>query len=316
MQPVERRLLIKVANMYYIENMKQTDIADKLGVNRTTISKYLKKAMQSGIVKISIVNDSYENLENELERRFGLKEAYVVDSADDAEEVRNKLGHAGLDFLRRVVQKTDVIGFAWGTSMGAMADNVVPDKNMLSGVDIIPLVGGVENVDSKYHVNSIITKIAESYGATSHCLYAPAVCQTAAIKEAIIQNANYQKIASLWDKLTIAFVGIGVQIKNSNVVWSGEFGHEYIEELSSAGAIGEICSIFYDIHGKIIPTSLRDKTVAIDIEKLSRVNYSVGIAASLEKVPAIYGALQGRLVNVLITDEVTARALLVYRQDV
>lgn len=316
MQPVERRLLIKVANMYYIENMKQNDIADKLGVNRTTISKYLKKAMQAGIVKISIVNDSYESLENELERRFGLKEAYVVDSSDDAEEVRNKLGYAGLDFLKRVIKKNDVVGFAWGTSMGSMADNVVPDKNMMSGVEIIPLVGGVENVVSKYHVNTIITKIAEAYGATSHCLYAPAICQTAEIKDAITQNANYQKIAGMWDRLTIAFVGIGVQIKNSNVIWSGEFGQEYIEELSSAGAIGEVCSIFYDINGKIIPTSLRDKTVAIDIARLSQINYSVGIAASLDKVPAIYGALWGKLINVLITDEATAKSLLEYRQDV
>lgn len=316
MQPVERRLLIKVANMYYIENMKQNDIADKLGVNRTTISKYLKKAMQAGIVKISIVNDSYESLENELERRFGLKEAYVVDSSDDAEEVRNKLGYAGLDFLKRVIKKNDVVGFAWGTSMGSMADNVVPDKNMMSGVEIIPLVGGVENVVSKYHVNTIITKIAEAYGATSHCLYAPAICQTAEIKDAITQNANYQKIASMWDRLTIAFVGIGVQIKNSNVIWSGEFGQEYIEELSSAGAIGEVCSIFYDINGNIIPTSLRDKTVAIDIARLSQINYSVGIAASLDKVPAIYGALWGKLINVLITDEATAKSLLEYRQDV
>ena len=39
MVPVEKRILVKVANMYYIDNMKQSEIAKKMGVDRTTISK-------------------------------------------------------------------------------------------------------------------------------------------------------------------------------------------------------------------------------------------------------------------------------------
>ncbi len=42
MTPVERRILIKVSTMYYLEHMKQTEIAKRLGVERTTVSKHLK----------------------------------------------------------------------------------------------------------------------------------------------------------------------------------------------------------------------------------------------------------------------------------
>ena len=45
MQPVERRILVKVANMYYVENLKQSEIAQRMGIDRTTVSKYLKKAL-------------------------------------------------------------------------------------------------------------------------------------------------------------------------------------------------------------------------------------------------------------------------------
>ena len=40
MTPVERRILIKVSTMYYLEHMKQTEIAKRLGVERTTVSKF------------------------------------------------------------------------------------------------------------------------------------------------------------------------------------------------------------------------------------------------------------------------------------
>jgi len=309
MLPVERRLLIKVANMYYIENLKQSDIADKIGVNRTTISKYLKRAMQEGIVRISIANDTYEQLEGELEKKFSLKEVYIVDSSEEQEELYNNLGRAGLDFFERVVHSKEVVGFAWGSSVASMAENAMPRKNSLPDVQIVPLVGGPEGVETKYHVNSIITKMAEAFGARSYCLYAPAICQTAEIRNAVMQNVNYQKIAGLWEKISVVFVGVGAPVKHSNIVWRGDFGKESIEELAHLGVVGEICSVFYDARGEVVRTSLSDQTIAIDITKLKEIPYSIGIAVSPEKIPAIRGALAGRLINVLITDETTARLL-------
>ena len=54
MVPVEKRILIKAASMYYLDHMKQSEIAERMGVDRTTVSKYLKKAMNNGIVKIEV----------------------------------------------------------------------------------------------------------------------------------------------------------------------------------------------------------------------------------------------------------------------
>lgn len=312
MVPVEKRLLIKVANMYYIENMKQNDIADKLGVNRTTISKYLKRAMQAGIVQISIANDSYENLESALESKFGLKEVYIVDSSIDTEEVKNNTGKAGLAFLKRILNDHDVVGFAWGSSMAGIAKNAVLEHCSEIKADMVPLVGGPENVDSEFHVNTIVYKIAHAFRAQSHYLYAPALSKTAEIRKAIMQDVNYQKIANFWEQLDIAVVGVGAPVKHSNIVWAGAFGKESIEELAAAGVVGEICSVFYDANGQTVTTSLSDKIIAVHLDKLRNLRYSIGIATSPEKVPAIHGALKGKLLNVLITDAETANLLLQY----
>ena len=59
-----------------------------------------------------------------------------------------------------------------------------------------------------------------------------------------------------------------------------------------------------------VETPFSDRIIAIDIERLCKLPYCIGMAASREKVPAIMGALRGRLINVLITDEETAKILL------
>jgi len=307
---VERRLLVKVSQMYYLENMNQNEIASKFGINRTTVSKYLKKASLAGIVQISIVNDLYESLETALEKKFGLKEAYIVPSSADPDEVKNNLGKAGIKYLKRIITDGDVVGFAWGTTIGALSNIALVEKCDVVNADMIPLVGGPENLDSEYHVNTIVYKIANSFKAKSHYLYAPAITGTAETKAVIMQDDHCNKIVKFWDEVSITISGVGAPIKSSNLVWTGPLGTEYRDALREAGAVGEICSRFYDVNGKEVDTPLKDRTIAIDMEKLKTVPYSIGLAASPEKVPAIYGAMKGNFINVLITDEETAKLLI------
>jgi DNA-binding transcriptional regulator LsrR (DeoR family) len=308
--PVEKRILSKTASMYYLENMKQSEIAARLGVNRTTVSKYIKRAVDQGIVTISIANYAYEDLEAELEKKFGLKEAYIVASDTNMAKVKQSMGRAGLNFLRRILANGQVVGMAWGTSVGALAEEAGRQHFAPMELDFVPLDGGPEYIDSDYHVNTLCYKTAKAFGARCHYIYAPAITKTPEIKQAILQDVNYEKIAGFWDKLNVALVGIGAPVNSSNLVWSGVFGHEGIQTLAESGVAGEICSVFYDINGRVVKTGFTDRIIAIELERLQKLEYSIGMAASRAKVPAILGALQGHFINVLITDEQTAKLLL------
>ncbi len=310
MIPVERRILVKVANMYYTENLKQSDIAQRIGIDRTTVSKYLKKALREGIVKITVERDSFDELESAMEKRFGLKESYIVSKSYDLQLVKQNMAHAGLGLLRRIVEDHQVIGTAWGTTISELARQAEKEKLPRIDADIIPLDGGPESIDSEYHVNTLCYQLARALGARSHYIYAPAIAKTAEIRQAILQDVNYEKISAFWEKLDIAIVGIGAPVKSSNLVWVGSFGRDAIESLAYTGAVGEICSVFYDINGNPVTTPFSDRIIAMDISKLRDLKYSIGMAASREKVPAIMGALRGHLINVLITDEETAKILL------
>ena len=50
--------------------------------------------------------------------------------------------------------------------------------------------------------------------------------------------------------------------------------------------------------------------VGISLEQLRALDGVIGVAGGEEKVPAILGALRGGYLNVLITDEATAQAVL------
>lgn len=310
MMPVERRILIKAASMYYLDHLKQSEIAARMGVDRTTVSKYLKKAMKSGIVKIEVESDSYEELEAALERRFGLREAYVVPKSYDMLAIKQSMAQAGLNLLRRIMADGQVVGMAWGSTIQGLTKYAHHEKMPQLDIDFVPIDGGPESIDSDHHVNTICYEMAKTVGGRSHYIYAPAITRTPEIRDAIVQDANYEKISQLWQRLDIAIVGIGAPVKSSNLVWAGYFGRDAIDSMRRTGAVGEICSVFYDKDGSPVQTPFTDRTIAIPLDTLRGLPYSIGMAASREKVPAIMGALRGHLINVLITDESTATILL------
>ncbi|MFT8362468.1 MAG: sugar-binding domain-containing protein [Sporolactobacillus sp.] len=74
--------------------------------------------------------------------------------------------------------------------------------------------------------------------------------------------------------------------------------------------MGDICSQFFDSNGRIIPTYLSERMIAMPLERLKRHRYSIGIAESLEKVNGIRGALKGGYLNILVTTDETAAAII------
>jgi DNA-binding transcriptional regulator LsrR (DeoR family) len=82
-----------------------------------------------------------------------------------------------------------------------------------------------------------------------------------------------------------------------------------LEDLQQNGAVGDICFCFYDANGREVRGALEGRVIGIDLESLRRVQRSVAICGGKKKFPAILGALRGKWVNTLITDQYTAQRL-------
>ena len=91
-----------------------------------------------------------------------------------------------------------------------------------------------------------------------------------------------------------------------------------VKTLRRLGVVGEVNYQPFDAAGKVVdrpelrPLSRRMLSVTAErLQALSRADakYVIGVAGGRQKVGAIRGALAGRFLNVLITDEDTALAL-------
>ena len=81
MRGINQRDIVKICYLYYNEKKTQEEIAALLGLSRFKVIRTLKKAIEDGVVSIT-VNDPLGNLtetEVKLAKTFSLKEAVVVD---------------------------------------------------------------------------------------------------------------------------------------------------------------------------------------------------------------------------------------------
>lgn len=83
-----------------------------------------------------------------------------------------------------------------------------------------------------------------------------------------------------------------------------------IDPLRHSGARGDILCRFYDRNGQDISLPLHDRVVGVDLEQLRQSERVIAAAGGPTKTGPILAALRGEIIDILITDEPTALALL------
>ena len=83
-----------------------------------------------------------------------------------------------------------------------------------------------------------------------------------------------------------------------------------LDELVRLGAVGDICLRYFDIDGKPIASDVDERVMGISLDDLKQVERVVGVTGGPNKYRAIHAALAGKLVNVIITDHVSAQNVL------
>ena len=96
----------------------------------------------------------------------------------------------------------------------------------------------------------------------------------------------------------------------SHVYVSAYLDESDLRELADAGAIGDIATVCYRADGSFadIPFNKRASGPSLSITR--KVKWVLCVVSGLGKVSALRGALEGRLMNTLVVDEITAHALL------
>ncbi|WP_309867883.1 sugar-binding transcriptional regulator [Bacillus sp. SLBN-46] len=303
--------LVEVAKLYYQLDYSQQDIAKKLGISRPTVSRLLMQAVQEGVVHIKICDpaEDVQELAAQVKELFQLKHCIVAPIPEYEDElIKDKLGEVSAGYLNDIVQSGDTIGITWGTTLFQLVKNLQP-KNV-KDVTVVQLNGGVSYSESNTYASEIINGLANAFHTTPHFLPVPAVVDHIVVKQAIIADRHVNKILELGKQANIAIFTVGEPGENSTLMHAGYFLDNDVEILRANNTVGDICSRFIDIEGRISHEALNDRTIGIELSHLAEKEFGILIAGGNSKIDGIFGALKGKHANVLITDQYTAKALL------
>jgi deoxyribonucleoside regulator len=300
-------LLVEVARRFYLVGETQVEIARDLGLDPSTVSRYLKRARDEGVVRVEIRAPMRRNVDlgRQLADIFGLSRVIVAASDDEGD--MSSLADVAADYVGTLLRKGMRVGLGWGTTLSATVGCMEPGA--VSDLIITQLAGGLSDPVPGIQGHELARHLASLYpGSLVHYLHAPSIVDSPAIKEAMLSDSSVQAALGLAARSELALVGIGEIGSNATLLRSSQVTRVDLDLLIADGVVGSMNGRFFCRDGE--PGGHLDaRTIAIEWAQLEAIPTVVAIAEGLHKVEAIRGALQTRCVDVLVTDEGTAKAL-------
>ena len=306
------RLINTVLTLYYLEELTQTEIAQRLGFSTAKVNRLLLQAREQGYVNITIRTPFQQlfELEDRLKAVFGLQEAMVIPAlADTSSSPLNALGNMAAEFLLEHLREGDVLGIGGGAAVHAIVQALTPARPYQ--VEVVPLLGAVQG-DIKHDVNYLATHMAERLSARSYQLHAPAFVETREQCESLRAMGPVKEILDIARRANIALVGVGtVDAEVSRFVQFTALSTADMKHIAEdCGGVGDINAFVYDLEGQPCCPEYADRVVGLTLAELKSIPYRIGVAATAAKALPLYGALRGGYLHVLITDEAAARGIL------
>lgn len=308
------RLMTRIAQMYYLENINQADISAQTHISQATISRLLKRAQKEGIVKfaINVPRGIYPELETDLRARFDIQEVIVTEcGADHEDSILSSIGEAAAHYIENTISSGEVIGISsWSASLLRMVDKLHTVKRV-QAESVVQLLGGIGNPAVQVYATHLTTRLAQLTGARPELLPAPSVARSASARKVLLSDTSVLAAMEQGRKATLALVGIGSVEPSNMLANSGNvFSSEELHAAAAKGAVGDICLRFFDRSGEPVRTEADSRVIGMSLADLKKVPRVVGVAGGTRKLDALRGALLGKYLNVLITDHFTAAKLL------
>lgn len=321
----DERIMLRVCDLYYNQNLGQQEIAQEMKLSRPTVSRLLINAREKGIVKIILADLNGRNnleMEQRVARKYGLKEVIVTDSYEAPSKLRAEIGSAAARFLERILKNGDHVGISMGKTLSHIAPYVTADY--FRDITFVPMLGGVGDASLQLHSNFLAEALGKAFNGNALALHAPAMVSRIQVKTELLQEESIARILSSVYNLDVAVSGIGAMNENSTVLETGYFSKETLEELRMSSIdkelmgitgengnyiCGDICLQFFDRNGNQARYEHNQRVIGINIESLRNIPWSIGVAGGISKVEAIQGALKGKYINSLITDIECAKLL-------
>ncbi len=300
---------LKVAEMYYEDDLSQTEISKSVGISRPTISRLLQYAKDNGLVKIQIVNPLVDAkiLEKQLKQKYGVNIYVVSNNYGHSHSLQERVGKYAADFLAKVVRHGDVIGLGWGKTIHAITQQV--EEQAVSDVRVVELKGSLSYSEEKKSAYESVNELARVYHTSPDYLPLPVIFDNKITKKMVERDRYIKRILDLGRSADIALFTVGTVRSDALIFQLGYFNDEEKKQLQQE-AIGDVFSRFVDRNGEIVNQQIDDRTIGIKLDELRNKKYAILVATGKQKTAGVHAVLKAGYANQVIIDQGLAQLLL------
>lgn len=295
----EQEFMSIIAYLYYYADMNQTEIADRLFLSRSTVSRLIKKARQSGVVELKI-NEPWErdlNMEDQIKMIFHIDRVRVLNCNSDfaLDEVLNILGQMVTFYINCNVQEHSVLGMSWGKTISHVNNSITTNQNI--PFTIVPIMGSMTYPDSNPESLKLSQRFARAYGGRYFPLDAPLYASSKDHLRNLLMDQGIAEAIETARKADFILTSVG-SIEGRS--WDRVIGMDKLTKLREIGCVGHIGGHFFDINGHEIDGIYKELHVGLSLDEIRGNRNVICIAACANKAEAVYGALQGKMINSLM----------------
>jgi deoxyribonucleoside regulator len=313
-QPLRTQQALRAAHLYYLQDLTMEAIADELGTSRSSVSRLLKYARDTGLVDIQIRSplDQAAALSRTIRSRFGVH-AHVVPVPDHTSDV-DRLDRVALSAARilpQYIESNMVIGISWGSTVSAVSRYLVPKAT--HGSTVVQ-VNGAANTRTTgiVYASEILRRFGEAYGAVAQQFPVPAFFDDPETKQALFRERSIRRVLDLHERMDLVLFGVGAPQAPvpSHVYSAGYLDPDDREELRRAKVVGDVSTVFYRADGSWKDISVNLRAGGPDLDTIKRTPRRICVVAGKSKAASLKGALAAGLVTDLIIDESAGQAIL------
>ena len=298
--------LIQIATWFYMQGRSQVRIAQDLGLDPSTVSRYLKRARAEGIVQVAITRPPRErtNLARQLAQMHGLARAIVVEADDDP---LGRVCGAASEYVEQHLVMGMHLGLSWGRTVAGVVRRLRPGS--VAGLVVAQLAGGVDASTPDIQGHDIVRATVAAFpGSQPRYLHAPAVVETDRLARALMRERSIHRTFEAATTSRLALVGIGGMERAATLVMGGHISQQDHERLIAAGAVGSMNTRFFDRDGR--PAGdLDGRTIALSWDELRAIPTVMAVAAGTDKQVPVAAALRTGVIDVLVVDNHLAQRL-------
>lgn len=304
--------LVRIAHLFHVEELSKVQIGARLGISRFKVGRALRRARELGLVRVELASPlaNLVRLENEVASVFGLQRAVVtsVPKGASVDVVRDRIGAAAAEYLFKQINHGEIVGVTWGRTLSRAVLALPRDTER--EITVVELMGGSGYLPKDFDTLGVAPRLADKLGGRCFYLPAPALVDTVEMHQTFLKDKSVRQTIAMFDQVTTAVMGVGVVGEDLAPYQAGLLTAQDLGRLAAQGAVCNVAGRFYNYRGGLVEDELRDRVNAIKYEQLSKVPRRIVLAGGLHKIPALVATMSARLCSVLITDEVTATALI------